>query len=120
MDAEEQKNEWSEKLESLSLEDLKDLRKTLDRAIASYETRKRQEALSAVEQAAREHGFKLADLLGDGKSGKGRKSDAGKTGGAAKYVNPDDSEQTWSGRGRRPQWINAALESGRTLEELAA
>ena len=92
----------------------------MDRAIASYETRKRQEAISAVEQAAREHGFKLAELLGNGKSGKGRKSDAGGTAGAAKYVNPDNPEQTWSGRGRRPQWISEALESGRTLEDLAA
>ena len=120
MDAEDQKTELSEKLESLDIEELKDLRKTVDRAISSYETRKRQEAISAVEQAAREHGFKLTDLLGNGKAGRGRKSDAGSTGGAAKYVNPDNPEQTWSGRGRRPQWINEALESGRTLEDFAA
>ena len=103
-------------LESMDLEGLKDLRKKLDRAIANYETRKRQEALSAVEQAAREHGFKLAELLGEGKSSKGRKSTAA----VAKYVNPEDPEQTWSGRGRRPHWVSNALESGRTLEELAA
>ncbi|MBB1499664.1 H-NS family nucleoid-associated regulatory protein [Paracoccus sp. MC1862] len=120
MDAENQKTELSGKLESLDVDELKDLRKTVDRAIASYETRKRQEAISAVEQAAREHGFKLADLLGNGKAGRGRKSEAGSTESAAKYVNPDNSEQTWSGRGRRPQWINEALESGRTLEEFAA
>ncbi|WP_425415751.1 H-NS family nucleoid-associated regulatory protein [Paracoccus chinensis] len=29
-------------------------------------------------------------------------------------------EQTWSGRGRRPQWINEALEAGRTLDDLTA
>ncbi len=116
MDAENQANELSEKLESLDIEELKDLRKTVDRAIANYETRKRQEAISAVEQAAREYGFKLTDLLGNGKAGRGRKSDAG----TAKYANPDNPEQTWSGRGRRPQWISEALESGRTLEDLAA
>lgn len=103
-------------LEGMDLEDLKELRKKLDSAISGYETRKRREALSAVEQAAREHGFKLAELLGEGKSGKGRKS----AGGAAKYVNPEDPEQTWGGRGRRPLWVNDALESGRTLDELAA
>ncbi|SDL86219.1 DNA-binding protein H-NS, partial [Paracoccus chinensis] len=54
MDAEDQKTGLTDKLESLDIEELKDLRKTLDRAIASYETRKRQEALSAVEQAAQE------------------------------------------------------------------
>ena len=120
MDAEDQRTELAEKLESLDIEELKDLRKTLDRAIASYQTRKRQEALSAVEQAAREHGFKLTELLGNGKAGRGRKSDAGSMESAAKYANPDNPEQTWSGRGRRPQWISEALESGRTLEDLAA
>ena len=113
MDTEDQKTELFEKLDSLDIEELKDLRKTLDRAIASYETRKRQEALSAVEQAAREYGFKLTDLLGNGKAGRGRKSDTG----AAKYANPDDPEQKWSGRRRRPQWINEALEAGRALED---
>ena len=120
MDAEDQKTELAEKLESLDVEELKDLRKTVDRAISSYETRKRQEAISTVEQAAREHGFKLTDLLGNGKAGRGRKSDAGTTTGAAKYVNPENPEQTWSGRGRRPQWINEALEAGRTLDDLTA
>ena len=120
MDAKDQKTELSEKLESLGIEELKDLRKIVERAIASYETRKRQEAISAVEQAAQEHGFKLTDLLANGKAGRGRKSNGGTTIDAAKYVNPDDPEQTWSGRGRRPQWINEALDSGRTLEDLAA
>ena len=116
MDVEDQTSEMFDKLDSLDIEELKDLRKTVDRAISSHETRKRQEAISAAEQAAREHGFKLTDLLGNGKAGRGRKSDAG----TAKYANPDNPEQTWSGRGRRPQWISEALESGRTLEDLAA
>lgn len=120
MDAREEGSDPAALLESMDLEGLKELRKKLDRAIASYETRKRQEALSAVEQAAREHGFKLTELLGEGKPGKGRKTSGDKTSGAAKYVNPSDPEQTWSGRGRRPHWINDALEAGRTLEELAA
>lgn len=116
MDMNDTRQDLAVVLEGLDLEGLKELRKKLDRAIANYETRKRQEALSAVEQAAKEHGFKLAELLGDGKSSRGRKS----TDGAAKYVNPEDPEQTWSGRGRRPHWVNNALEAGRTLDELAA
>jgi DNA-binding protein H-NS len=30
----------------------------------------------------------------------------------------DDQGNTWSGRGRRPAWLKAALESGKTLEDL--
>jgi DNA-binding protein H-NS len=33
-----------------------------------------------------------------------------------KYRNPQTSE-TWSGRGRRPRWLVAAMESGRKMEE---
>lgn len=38
----------------------------------------------------------------------------------AKYRNPDDPSQTWSGRGRRPRWLSEALEAGRKLEDLQA
>ena len=116
MDMNDERADLSAVLEGMDLEGLKDLRKKLDRAIASYETRKRQEALSAVEQAAKEYGFKLGDLLGEAKSRRGRKSEVSPT----KYINPEDHEQTWSGRGRRPQWVKDALEAGRTLGELAA
>jgi DNA-binding protein H-NS len=33
-----------------------------------------------------------------------------------KYRNPDTSE-TWSGRGKRPRWLVAAVKSGRKIEE---
>ena len=36
-----------------------------------------------------------------------------------KYRNPEDPDQTWSGRGRKPEWVNAWLESGKELSELA-
>ncbi len=36
---------------------------------------------------------------------------------AAKYR--DEAGNTWSGRGSRPRWLQAALDNGRTLEELA-
>lgn len=36
----------------------------------------------------------------------------------AKYMNPNDSEQTWSGRGRKPKWVEAHINAGGTLEDL--
>lgn len=36
---------------------------------------------------------------------------------APKYVNPLQPTETWSGRGKRPRWLVAALQSGHTLEE---
>jgi DNA-binding protein H-NS len=34
-----------------------------------------------------------------------------------KYFNPLAPEETWSGRGKRPRWLEAALQSGHNLEE---
>ncbi|MGA7296054.1 MAG: H-NS histone family protein [Rhodanobacteraceae bacterium] len=35
-----------------------------------------------------------------------------------KYQNPSDPGQTWSGRGKRPRWFNAALKSGKKEKDL--
>jgi DNA-binding protein H-NS len=37
---------------------------------------------------------------------------------AVKYRNPDDTSQTWSGRGRQPLWIKAWVDAGKSLDEL--
>jgi DNA-binding protein H-NS len=34
-----------------------------------------------------------------------------------KYCNPSAPEETWSGRGRQPRWLVAALQSGHKLED---
>jgi DNA-binding protein H-NS len=34
-----------------------------------------------------------------------------------KYFNPSTPTETWSGRGKRPRWLVAALRSGHKLEE---
>lgn len=116
MDGNGNMTHWSESFETMDLVALKEMRKAIDRAISGYETRKRKEALSALEQAAKEHGFRLSDLVADQKPGKGRKSS--EAGAEAAYVNPENPDETWSGRGRRPRWVNDALAAGRTLEDL--
>jgi DNA-binding protein H-NS len=35
-----------------------------------------------------------------------------------KYCNPLDRSQTWSGRGKKPKWVVAALKEGQGLEDL--
>ncbi|RNF34602.1 H-NS histone family protein [Paracoccus methylarcula] len=96
--------------DKLSLKELRDLQAKLERAINSYEDRKRREALTAVENAAREHGFNLAELTGS------KPKRAGTV--APKYVNPDDPTLTWTGRGRKPRWVLEALEQGKSLDDL--
>ena len=35
----------------------------------------------------------------------------------AKYQNPNEPSETWSGRGKQPRWLTAALKTGRTIDE---
>lgn len=98
-------------LETLSKDELKKLRSDVDRALTTLDTRRRADAKRAAEQAVKEFGFSLDEVLTAGPV-KGSK-------GAPKYANPDDASQTWTGRGRKPNWVNEALASGKTLEDLA-
>ncbi|MFD1795092.1 H-NS histone family protein [Paracoccus aurantiacus] len=99
-------------IDNLSLKDLQELRTKVERAIVSFEERKRREAMAAADAAAREHGFSLNELTGVKASRRGGKV-------APKYANPEDPSQTWTGRGRRPQWVQAALSAGKSLDDLA-
>jgi DNA-binding protein H-NS len=36
-----------------------------------------------------------------------------------KYRNPDEPSETWSGRGKTPRWLAAALKTGHTIDEFA-
>lgn len=98
-------------LSKLSLDELKSLRKDVERAIADFQKRKRSEAMKEIQAVAKKHGLSVEDIVG-GKA-KGKKS---KT--AAKYRNPDDASQKWSGRGRQPAWYKAAVSSGKAPETM--
>lgn len=97
-------------LNSLTLDELKKLQKDVNKAVESYEDRRKQEAKAAVEAKAREMGFSLSELA-DGTAKKGR------TPRPAKYRHPENPSLTWSGRGRQPGWIKEALENGTSLDE---
>ncbi len=99
-------------LSKCSLKELKELHAKVAKEIAGFEMRKKNEAILTLEEKARELGFSLAELTGAAAVRK--RSPA-----VAKYANPDDSTDTWSGRGRKPRWFAAALAAGKTPEELA-
>lgn len=99
-------------LDAMSLSELKDLQRNVARAIASFEDRKKKEALLALEEKARELGFSIAELTG-------AKVTRTRAPASAKYANPSNPSDTWSGRGRKPKWFSDALAAGKSPADLS-
>jgi len=107
--------------ESMSRKELMALRANIDKAIAAVGDRDRRNALKAAEDAVREHGFTLAELTAyvGPSAGRGRRRGASEGAvNAPRYRNPENPDQTWSGRGRRPRWVHDAEAAGRSLDDL--
>ena len=100
-------------LNEFSLAELKQLHKDVGKAIDGYEDRQRQEARAALEAQARDMGFTLSELVGSQRQKSTRKVNP------PKYRHPENPEMTWSGRGRRPDWVKDILANGGSLEECA-
>jgi DNA-binding protein H-NS len=100
-------------LEKMSLEELEAHKRELEAAIKGYEKKKRADCLAELRAVAKKHGFSLDDFTG----GKASKTSGPK--GAAKYANPANASQTWTGRGRQPNWVKSALAAGKKLESMA-
>ncbi|WP_431297806.1 H-NS family nucleoid-associated regulatory protein [Tabrizicola sp. BL-A-41-H6] len=98
-------------LNDLSLKELKDLQSQVAKAISSFEDRRKKQALAELEEKARAMGFSLAELTGATQVRK-------RTPAVAKYANPSDKSDTWSGRGRKPRWFAAALAAGKKPDDL--
>lgn len=97
-------------LSELSLVQLRELNEQLPKEIARREADERKLARQELEKLAAEKGFRLEDLISN--------ATPPKTPVAVKYRHPENSALTWTGRGRKPGWVEEYLGKGGSLEEL--
>jgi DNA-binding protein H-NS len=83
-------------LAKMSLKELVALEAKIKVAIDEKRVSERHKLKAKMEELAQASGFTVDEVFG--RRGKGSKV-------APKYRNPKDSSQTWTGRGRRPNWI---------------
>jgi DNA-binding protein H-NS len=99
-------------LDKLSYTELLDLQKRVEAAIVERKAAEAREMKQKLEAVAAKSGFSVAELFG-GKRG-------GKRGPVAvKYRNPKNPSQTWTGRGRKPNWLSEAVRKGAKIESFA-
>jgi len=98
-------------LDGMSYKQLLDLEEKIQNAIAVKRDEEKASVKAALADLATKHGFSVDELYG--KRGKGKGS------AAAKYRNPDNPSETWTGRGRKPNWLVAKLKKGGKIDQFA-
>ncbi|MDR0233546.1 MAG: H-NS histone family protein [Zoogloeaceae bacterium] len=99
----------------LSLMELKALERQIPREIRRRAAEEKSHVRRKLEKLAQENGFTLAELMEGGRTvsrKEGKKS-------TAKYRHPQLANLSWSGRGRKPRWVETWLADGGKLEQLA-
>lgn len=99
-------------IQTASIEELRDLQAQIISEITRRESAEKTQALKKVRELMQLHGLDVEDIQKKG----GAVAKAGSV--AAKYQNPADATQTWTGRGRKPLWVQAYLDNGGQLEAL--
>ena len=94
-------------LEPLDIDQLAELLTKAHTEMASREKKRRSKLRSELERRVAAEGYKMGDIfpeLGTASlSGARRKR-------PAKYRDPQNADQTWSGVGRTPKWVQAILD----------
>ena len=80
------------------------------RALAAAKDRERAAVKQKIASLAENAGFSVGELFGA--RGRGR-------GTAVKFANPANRAETWTGRGRKPNWLVAKLSKGAKLTDFA-
>jgi DNA-binding protein H-NS len=97
-------------LEKMPTAKLQSLRAEVEAMIVTKVAERREELQS-----------QLSKLLKINGSGNGAARGRGKTQIApAKYRNPKNADEVWSGRGRMPLWLGAQIKTGKGRDELIA
>lgn len=104
-------------LKNLSPIELQQLIANAEKAIELKKKETRVECLKALHETAAKYGFKLSEFIdieeNSPKSAKVRKP------AAAKYMNLENTAETWTGRGIAPKWLQAKMAEGFSKEDFA-
>ena len=108
-------------LSNYNLAELKGLQFDIEKEIKSRQQDEVKKAREQILAIAQDMGVPVAALIkvngakADGGNGGGKSGGAQQ--GQARYRNPADGSQTWTGRGRQPKWIAEALAGGKSLDD---
>lgn len=113
-------------LDALSTDELEKLIKQAEAALDKKRKAELKNAQAVLEKMAKELGVDPSELLKGAtekkatrKKAAGKKKAGARKPAAVKFRDPANSSNTWTGRGKRPLWLQDALGKGAKLEDFA-
>jgi DNA-binding protein H-NS len=101
----------------VSLSDLKAARDKLNARIAEETKTNRKNTVAEIKALVEAYDIPQDELVAS-VFGKARKAKGTATKAEPKYQNPADTDQTWTGKGRQPEWYKTAIEGGQSPETM--
>ena len=101
-------------LSTLTASQLRDLQQQIPAELKRREAQEKNEILNEVRAFAKARGYAIEDLLG--KEVKVKAATGNKV--KVKYRHPENVELEWTGRGRKPKWVEAWVTNGGSLDNL--
>jgi len=101
-------------LSTLSAAQLRDLQQLIPAELKRREAQEKDLVLNEVRAFAKARGYAIEDLLV--KEVKVKASAVNKV--KVKYRHPENTALEWTGRGRKPKWVEAWLVNGGSLDNL--
>ena len=91
-------------LEKMTFAELTEMEAQIERLKVEKQSAERVAVRQRLTEEAKKHGFDINELFGRRGKGKGTV--------AAKYRDPKNTANTWTGRGRMPRWMTAGTHFG--------
>ena len=93
-------------LSSLNIDQLSDLVGKAQSEMASREKQRRKDLRSELERRVSAEGYKMGDIFPEFANGAGGRQRRKMP---VKFRNPQNPDETWTGVGRSPKWVQALL-----------
>jgi DNA-binding protein H-NS len=101
-------------LSTFTVVQLRDLQQQIPAEIKRREAQEKIDVLNELRAIAKTRGYAIEDLLGKEIKVKAPAGNKVKV----KYRHPQNVELEWTGRGRKPKWVEAWLANGGSLDNL--
>lgn len=101
-------------LSNLTVTQLRELQQQIPPEIKRRESQEKTDALNKLREMAKALGYSIEELLA--KENKVKVAAGSKV--KVKYRHPQNPDLEWTGRGRKPKWVEAWLAEGGSVDNL--